>query len=248
MVQARLLQRPARNMDKPFILIAGAPKEFERARSLLGRSGLDTKVIGRVGINGDAKQSLTPLAAVEKVARGVGARELVFCAGKLSYKDIIGRLQTMRTSMRMRFHGVGSESIVGSDSSGTTGDVFGGEPFHQLAQAAPRRLKRLADVLAAVLFLITFPLHLILVPHPLRFMTNCISVLFARKTWVGYIAGDIGLPRLRAGVLAPNGQSLLAAGALPPESIQLVDYSYARDYEPIQDLKLLAENYRRLGS
>jgi hypothetical protein len=27
----------------------------------------------------------------------------------------------------------------------------------------------------------------------------------------------------------------------------LVDYWYAHDYEPFQDLKLLVENYRRLG-
>jgi O-antigen biosynthesis protein len=247
MVQARVLQQPISNTDKPFILIAGEPKEFEETKGLLSRSGLHTKVIGRVGINGDARQSLTPLGTVEKVAPGVGARELVFCAGKLSYKDIIARLQTVGTSMRMRFHAAGSESIVGSDSSGTTGDVLGGEALHKLARPAPRRLKRLIDVLSALLLLLTFPLHLLLVRRPLHFLAYCAAVLFARKTWVSYIAGGGGLPRLRRGVLAPNGQPLTAATALPPESIKLVDYWYARDYEPIQDLKLLVENYRNLG-
>lgn len=248
MVQARLLQQPAQTLDKPFILVAGQPHEFEAAKDLLGRSGLHTKVIGRVGINGDAAGSLTPLASVEKVARGIGARELVFCAGKLSYKEIIDRIQTFRTAIRMRFYAVNSESIVGSDSSGSSGDVLGTEARYRLAEPAQRRLKRLLDVVVALLLLLTFPVHLLGVRQPLRLLGNCLRVLMVQKTWVGYIAGGGGLPRLRPGVLAPNGQPRFAATVLPAESIRLVDYWYARDYEPLQDLKLLAENYRRLGS
>lgn len=247
MVQARFLQQPVSRTDKPFILIAGVVNEFEETKGILSRSGLHTKVIGRVGINGDAGQSLASLGTVEKVAPGIGAREFIFCAGNLSYKDIIARIQTTGTSMRIRFHATGSESIVGSDSSGTTGDVWAGEGLHNLSQPAPRRLKRLIDTLTSVLFLLTFPLHLFLVQRPLHFLSHCINVLFGRKTWVGYIGGGSGLPRLRPGVLAPNGQPFSAAAALPAESIKLVDYWYAHDYEPFQDLKLLVENYRRLG-
>lgn len=247
MVQAKMLQRPLHATDKPFILIAGTPEEFEETKTILSRSGLHTKVIGRVAINGHAGAALTPLGTVEKVAGGIGAQELIFCASQLTYKEIINRMQTISTSMRMRFHAAGSESIVGSDSSGTSGDVLGDEAQYQLSQSSARRLKRLLDVVTALVLLLTFPIHLLAVRQPANFLSNCVAVLFARKTWVGYIRGQ-GLPRLRPGVLAPGGQPLQVAAHLPEESIQLVDYWYAHDYEPIQDLKLLVENYRRLGS
>jgi O-antigen biosynthesis protein len=248
MVKAGILLQPAQRMEKPFILIAGEPEEFEEAKALLGRSGLDSKVIGRVAINGHPEGAVSRLAGVEKVARGVAARELIFCAGRLSYKDIITHLQATRSPMRLRFHAVGSDSIVGSDSSGTSGDVIGSETLYRLAQPAQRRLKRLVDALTALLLLLTFPLHLFFVKHYMQFLRNCLSVLAARKTWVGYMNHTASLPSLRPGVLAFNGMPLAAAAGLPEESRRLVDYWYARDYEPIQDLKLLVENYRRLGS
>jgi GT2 family glycosyltransferase len=248
MVAAGVLQHPAQRLEKPFILVAGEPEEFEETKALLGRSGLDNKVIGRVAVNGHAEGALSPLAGVEKIARGVAARELILCAGTLSYKDIITRLQAHRTPLRLRFHAVGSESIVGSDSSGTSGDVIGAEALYQLDAPAQRRLKRLVDVLAALLLLFTFPLHALLVPHYGRFLRNCGAVLAGRKTWIGYMSRAAALPPLRPGVLATNGMPLASVATLPEESRALVDYWYARDYEPVQDLKLLVENYRRLGS
>jgi hypothetical protein len=34
---------------------------------------------------------------------------------------------------------------------------------------------------------------------------------------------------------------------LPADSLQMMDYWYARDYEPSKDIKLLWRMYRRLG-
>lgn len=248
MVRAGVLQPPPQRMEKPFILVAGEPQEFEAAKALLGRSGLDSKVIGRVGVNGHPEGALSPLGSVERIARGVAARDLVLCAGTLSYKDIITRLQKSRTSLRVRFHAVGSDSIVGSDSSGTSGDTIGAEALYQLDAPAQRRLKRLLDFLFALFLLLTFPLHLFFVKHYGRFLANCGAVLAGRKTWIGYMSRATALPPLRPGVLATNGMPLAATTTLPAESRGLVDYWYARDYEPVHDLKLIIENYSRLGS
>ncbi|HWH72463.1 MAG TPA: glycosyltransferase, partial [Candidatus Sulfotelmatobacter sp.] len=67
MVAAGMLQHPAERREKPYILVAGEPEEFEETKALLGRSGLDNKIIGRVGVNGHPKGALTPLAGVEKI-------------------------------------------------------------------------------------------------------------------------------------------------------------------------------------
>ena len=106
-------------------------------------------------------------------------------------------------------------------------------------------MKRLIDVATAVVFLLTFPLQLFLVDKPLYFLRNCIYVIAGTKTWVGYSKQSTSLPRLRNSVLAPNGKK---AAAPVVENKQLLDYWYARNYEPLQDVKTILRHYSDLGS
>ena len=50
------------------------------------------------------------------------------------------------------------------------------------------------------------------------------------------------LPSLRKGVIACNGIPVSVKQQLPAESLQMMDYWYARDYEPADDLKLIMES------
>jgi hypothetical protein len=47
--------------------------------------------------------------------------------------------------------------------------------------------------------------------------------------------------------MACNGIPLTTKQELPLQSLQMVDYWYARDYEPFQDISLILKNYRYLG-
>jgi hypothetical protein len=64
---------------------------------------------------------------------------------------------------------------------------------------------------------------------------------------MGYAVPEKKLPHLRQGVIASNGIPLGENQALPAESLQMMDYWYARDYEPVTDLKLFWKVYSRLG-
>ena len=101
--------------------------------------------------------------------------------------------------------------------------------------------------MAALYFLLTYPLQVFFVNHPLPFFVNCLKVLAGRGTWVGYSKPSSSLPRLRAGVLSPGGKKP-AAGDPAVENRQLLDYWYARNYEPLQDLKTIFHHYHELGS
>lgn len=68
-----------------------------------------------------------------------------------------------------------------------------------------------------------------------------------KETWVGYSAGSPALPKLRESILAPNGNYRKAQPTLSVESLQMLDYWYARDYDPFQDLSIILKNYRYLG-
>jgi hypothetical protein len=71
--------------------------------------------------------------------------------------------------------------------------------------------------------------------------------LFAQKTWIGYTITEKHLPKLYTGIIACNGVPVSATQQLPDESLQMMDYWYARDYEFTSDLKLLWKSYKRLG-
>ncbi|MDB5251621.1 MAG: hypothetical protein JWP27_790 [Flaviaesturariibacter sp.] len=235
LLRANLIQEPVDQIQRPFILVAGNDAEFADVSGLLQQNDLHTKIIGRI----DAGSAL-----VETVD-AVDAGELILCAGSISYKEIIAHTAALRGHVRLRYHGSGTSSIVGSDSRGTTGEAIAVAPLN-LAKPYYRRAKRLLDVSVAIAGIIGIPVLVFLVRSPAGFLRNCVSVLAGSRTWVGYQVAGAQLPPLRPGVIASGGARIVAQ-SLPPESRERVDQWYARDYEVTQDLRLLLKNIRYLG-
>lgn len=244
LVKAQLLRRPVEQTGRPHILVAASREEFVTVKNFMGSRALDDKIIGRININGEEAESIASWDNVEGKARALNAEEIIFCAGKLPYRQIIWQALRTPGSFKKRFHAVGSGSIVGSDTSDSSGETVSHEAEMKLARPASLRLKRLIDLLAAIFFLLTFPLHLLLAKRPGRFFGCCVDVLLARKTWIGYARGNAKLPRLRPSVLGPGGINRQVQQTLPEESLQQMDYWYALDYEPLRDLAALFRNYR----
>jgi len=71
--------------------------------------------------------------------------------------------------------------------------------------------------------------------------------LFTRKTWIGYAVQDANLPSLPIAVIQCNGIPSSSIQQLPKESLQMMDYWYARDYDPIKEIKMIKKMYRYLG-
>ena len=107
-------------------------------------------------------------------------------------------------------------------------------------------MKRLIDVVVAFVGLLLFPLNVVLIKRPLRFFRNALVIIAGKKTWVGYLDNTKKLPRLRKSVLGPNGPKHREQH-LSQESLELVDYWYAHNYEPVDDLVVIFRNYRNLG-
>ena len=81
----------------------------------------------------------------------------------------------------------------------------------------------------------------------MQLFLKALKVLAGRGTWVGYSKPSGSLPPLRRSVLAPNGKKQPAT-APSVENRQLLDYWYARNYEPLQDVKTIFHHYPDLGS
>lgn len=247
LVSTRVLNSNKEKEENHTTVIAGTDGEYEQTLQLLKEAAMHQRVLGRVAINQPDNSAIGNISDLQQLTHITSFREIIFCSGELSYSSIISYLTALPKGITARIHAAGSGSIVGSDSKDSSGESVSKENGYKLADPYNRRLKRLMDVLIALLGLVTFPVQLFIIKKPLSFFNNCFQVLLARKTWIGYAAAEKNLPRLNKAVIACNGVPVSAGQVLSAESLQMLDYWYARDYEVINDLKLIGRIYRRLG-
>lgn len=177
---------------------------------------------------------------------GIQHSDLIFCRGELSYNEIIHLTEELPKGLRIRYHAPGSTSIIGSDSSETSGMAYSGESHFSLGLAENRRMKRLADRIICLLLLLIFPILLFFIKNSATFCRNYIKVWMGKKTWVGYIRSDPTLPKLVPGVLGTDGLPV-ESGLLGEERLTEMDRLYAREYRFGRDLRLVIKGIRYLS-
>jgi GT2 family glycosyltransferase len=247
LIQNNILHKTDNKDEDPHTLIVGTENEYTSSKQLMQEAGLHEKILGRVSITENEFGGIGNWKRLKMLQPAVNFKEIIFCEGALSFKEIIDTVQTLPKNIRVKFHAANSQSIVGSDSKDTSGEAVSKENGYKISNPYNRRIKRLIDFSASFFFIISFPVHFIFVKRPLTFFSNCFRVLFAERTWIGYTINGKPLPQLREAIIGCNGNPLSSTQQLPAESLQMVDYWYARDYEPVQDLRLLWKNYRKLG-
>jgi GT2 family glycosyltransferase len=248
LVQANLLQMASDNNTKPYILVAGTLPEYKAVQRLLQQHRRHHALIGRIAVANNDIETVGHIDDIATIIRAANAQEIIFCADTLSYKKSITLIQSISIPVRMRFHGAGTYSIVGSDSSTSAGEAMAVETSFPIAQAANRRLKRLIDVVVAIWSLLFFPVSFLLVHQPISFFKNCIAIIGNKKTWVGYSTNNHQLPQLKPSVMAANGIAQSKERLLPVKNLQKIDRWYAQHYQPLTDIKLIMKNYTHLGS
>ncbi|MBK8606513.1 MAG: glycosyltransferase [Chitinophagaceae bacterium] len=247
LIQSNVLNSNKDRDEHTQTIIAGSVEEFDAAKQLLKDAGLKQRVLGRIAVHADDNDGIGSVKNIKGLSSVIPFREIIFCQGTLSYAEIIEVIQQLPPSINVKIHAHGTTSIVGSNSKDSSGEVVSKENGFKLSDPYNRRLKRLLDVSISIFSIITFPVHLIFVRKPFFLFKNCFQVLFARKTWIGYAVPEKSLPSLYNAVISCNGIPADKKQALPKESLQMMDYWYARDYEPINDLKLIKRMYRSLG-
>ncbi|MCY7421642.1 MAG: glycosyltransferase family 2 protein [Chitinophagaceae bacterium] len=226
-------------------LVVGTQAEFANVTRLLTRIGLQQRIMGRVAANGNKEDAIAAVGQLPTLLESLRLREIIFCEGFLSFKAIIDLIQHLPTHINSRFHAQYSQSIVGSDSKDTSGEFVAVDGSFELGLPYQRRRKRMVDLAVALAILITFPVHFIL--NGLSIVRNALLVISGKKTWIGYSQSTNGLPRLRKGVLATNGFPVNDSSPLKKESLAKIDEWYARNYHWLQDVKMVARHYKKLG-
>ncbi len=242
-----VLQYKDEQTEHPDTMIVANEDEFAAVKNLLEQAGHNEKILGRVAIKENDSTGLGFYNRIHLLEETVPFREVIFCEGTLSYKNIIETLPQASAISRIKIHGTGTQSIVGSDSKDNAGETLAAEKKFRLADPYNLRIKRLIDISLSLFFLFSFFVHVFIVKKPFAFLGNCFLVLFAKKTWVGYAVPGKRLPPLRKGVIATNGIPVNVKQQLPAESLQMVDEWYARDYTPAADWNIIRNAYRNLG-
>lgn len=247
LLMAGVLSRHRQHQDAAGTAVLASEQEYTEVKALLQEANLQHKLLGRIAVNDNTSNTLGSWRQLNQLRKDLAFRELLLVAGTLPFTQLLSLAEQLPSGLRIKWHFHGTQSIVGSDSQHSSGESLSVESQFRIADPHHRRLKRLIDLLVALPGILFWPVLLFIVPRPVRFLQNCFSVLVGKKTWLGYAQPQPHLPVLRPAVLASNGLSHTQNQHLPTESLEMLDYWYARDYDPAVEWKKLWRWLRKLG-
>lgn len=234
----------ADNENEYFSVVAGTHEDLKVINSLLNHSG-------RHHIEGfvsplNEEHTLGNLTSIQALLKNTPVKELIVCESPyISFAEIISLYEQNGKKVKLRLYAHGSNGIIGSDSKNEAGQVLNSDTY-QLSQSVNLRLKRLIDVIASSILLILFPFHFLFNKHPITLLKHCVEVLLYQKTWIGYTLQQPHLPKLKPSVLGPAATPH-KQNQLNAEALLLANEWYAREYEPLYDLRSIVLNYQKLG-
>lgn len=245
-IKWRLLETRDEDDERRQTLVVAEEKNFRDITGLMQGAGMPERVLGRVGVSLTTNTSaLGDIQQLPNLVKKYRIKEIIFCENGLSFKEIISIVKGLPSGVRNKFHAAGSSSIVGSDSKNVSGDYVTVSIKYNIAIPVSRRNKRLLDTIVSGFFIISFPVHLVLQKSPVHFYKNVFSVLFGKKTWVGYASAANELPPIRQGIITSTALPV-QLNELPEESLSKADEWYAASYSVLVDLRKLRNGYKFL--
>jgi GT2 family glycosyltransferase len=222
-------------------VVVGDEQEYAAVKTLLENAFLEKELLGRVAPGDWAGDALCLVKHLPELLQTHDIRQLVFCEGSLSLSAIIAQVQRLDGQQRILFHMRGSHGLVGSDMPSITGRTIGWINTWRIAQPYQQRMKRLVDILVALLYLLMAPFHFLFLKNPIRLLRNTWRVLWGDKTWVGYLLPEEGLPELRKQVIPQSAHLASSSNEIKHRS----DRIYAGNYDWWQEVGYIFSQYRQ---
>ncbi len=230
-------------------IIVGEQNAYLQTAATLKQVHYAPELSGRVSPTNVQENALATLSDMKELIYTAGIDEVIFCVNGLTYKEVFAQMEHCGDAYDYKIHLPGSSSFVGSNSSHTSGDLYTIDNRYNLASFTHLRNKRMLDLFASFILLLTSPLLIFFVKKPLGFINNIFSVMVGKRTWVGYayIADNsTNLPLIKKSVLPPYN---ILADYIPAEVVlQQLNEVYARQYTPGADMTLMLNNYKYLGN
>lgn len=219
------------------MLLMGTGSAVHRARSILQQSVPAVELVvlqAPVQKGVDAKK-------LQALLQSYRVQGIVYCEEGWSYKGILTCMQQLGDRYAHRILSQGSGVIIGSDLARQQGQVFG--PLlvsYRLHQPFYRRLKRISDLVLALLLLLLSPFHGWRTKRPVALICQSWKVLQGRCSWIGYASSSPAgnWPVLLPGIYSTSSFVDPSGGEA---SVRQADEQYAMYYHPWMDWLLVWE-------
>ncbi|MFC2175633.1 glycosyltransferase family 2 protein [Bacteroidota bacterium] len=226
-------------------LVVGKNKEITRVENLLADTLKTSGFVTRYVVKGQNDIGrLDEFIGIHKID------EVIFCAKDIPAQRIID-LITQTSYPQVDFKIAPSESmfLIGSNSINTSSSIYA-FGMNAVTKPANKRVKRLLDVVLALLLLVFLPVVVWFIRNPLGLIGNILQVIVGKKTWVGYSVDKESnqssqLPKLPNAVL--NSADALEDETLDNEGLLRLNMMYAKDYRVANDLNIVLKGFRNLG-
>ena len=238
------------NFDrKKRIAVVAFPREATRINQLISETNLKTELVGMVApsvekLGHDYLGDINQIAEIVKINK---IDELIFSSVDMPSREIINTmLQLTGLNVDYKIAPPESISIIGSNSIDTAGDLYVLQ-INSITKEKNLRYKRFLDVFLALVFFVFSPLIIWVIQEKAGFIGNIFSVLFGKKSWVGYAQTKIlneKLPQIRKGIISPSD---IFEPGLSEEKKDELNILYAKDYQPVHDLEYILKAWRKLG-
>ena len=232
-------------------IIVGCQSESERVQRLMYQAQVWNNFIGTVATSDDEngknflgnEELLAEFVEIYKVG------EIIFCAKDISNQSIMDWMVKLGSTIDYKIIAPNSDSIIGSSSKNSQGSLYTIDVQYEIATSMNRRNKRVFDVLIALVLTILLPITLVLIKKPLQFIKNLVNVWIGKKSWVGYANNNSSgqnLPKMKTGIISPL--TAFTNKKYNFSTIDRVNFFYAKDYSVYDDLQLMQQLFRELGS
>jgi GT2 family glycosyltransferase len=223
----------------------GFKDETDRAKALLNQAQVVKNTIGIISptYTTDLNIYLGSFENLDDLIKIFKIEELIFCSKDMPYKTIIDKMAHLGTRLDYKILSENTQSIIGSSSKNTSGELYTMDVQFKIASPMNRRNKRLLDVVLSILGLIFSPILIFLIQKPVYFLQNLFQILIGNQTFVGYTEGGIAnLPKLKKGLFSTVDD--FSSKKLDVLTIQRVNFFYAKDYSLWQDVGIVLKRLK----
>jgi GT2 family glycosyltransferase len=225
------------------VILVGDAQDENEVKQLLSQAYVTKNIIGLVSPSMNREQyQLATYDYLQPIAKVYEANEIIFVQHQLSFKQIIDAMQLCGKALIYKIHSKGTDSIIGSNSKDTAGDLYTTELTFQISTQQSKRNKRLVDVVCAFIFLVASPILFWFSEKKKSYFSNHILVLEGDKTYVGY--SDEQFPKLKPSLL--DVFPIIPNFNIPSDNQEHLNWLYAKNYSSWIDIKIIRAKWRKI--
>ena len=229
------------NLSQQKVLIIGTSEEEAEIKHLLDKAFIEKKIIGTVSPTDEKENNqLGIFSFTKQVCKLYKVTEIIFAQQQLSFQKIIDTIQSCGPLMDYKIHSMGTDSIIGSNSKNTAGDLYSTEIVYTISTVANKRNKRLVDILISIVMILFAPFFIWFAKNKRNYLINLFFVLMGSKTFVGY--EDEQFPTLKPYLL--DVFPTIEKFNIPNSNKEHLNWIYAKNYDAWQDIQLIWEKWR----